>query len=95
MPIDPTRPYTTGEVAKICRFSQQTVIRLIDTERLKGYSIPGSKFRRVLGSNLLKFLSDNNMGELADLDPTPGPARSKPQSLESDPIHPREIAAAS
>ena len=38
--------YTTGEVADICKVSQQTVIRCFDSGKLKGFRVPGSRFRR-------------------------------------------------
>ena len=44
--------FTTGEAAKICKVSQQTIIRCFDSGQLKGYRIPGSKDRpRVIDSN--------------------------------------------
>ncbi|HUN81818.1 MAG TPA: response regulator [Phycisphaerae bacterium] len=51
--------YTTGEVAEICRISQQTVIRCFDNGRLKGYRVPGSKFRRIPRDSLLEFMKKN------------------------------------
>jgi excisionase family DNA binding protein len=48
--------YTTGEVADICNVSQQTVIRCFDGGRLKGYRVPGSKFRRIPRDALLEFM---------------------------------------
>ena len=37
---------TTGEAAEVCRVSQQTIIRCFDAGRLKGFRVPGSRFRR-------------------------------------------------
>lgn len=53
--------YTTGEVADICKISQQTVIRCFDSGRLKGFRVPGSKFRRVPRSELVRFMQANNI----------------------------------
>ena len=53
--------YTTGEVAEICKVSQQTVIRCFDSGRLGGFRIPGSKFRRIPRDALVKFMKDNGM----------------------------------
>jgi excisionase family DNA binding protein len=53
--------FTTGEVAEICKLSQQTVIRCFDRGELKGYRVPGSKFRRIPRESLLQFLKDNNL----------------------------------
>jgi excisionase family DNA binding protein len=39
--------YTTGEAARICRVSQQAVIRAFDTGRLKGFRFGGSRFRKI------------------------------------------------
>lgn len=51
--------FTTGEVAQICKVSQQTVIRCFDSGRLKGFRVPGSKFRRIPRENLLDFMKSN------------------------------------
>lgn len=53
--------YTTGEVAQICKISQQTVIRCFDSGRLKGFRVPGSKFRRVPRAELVRFMKENGI----------------------------------
>lgn len=53
--------FTTGEVAGICRISQQTVIRCFDTGRLRGYRVPGSRFRRIPRDSLLAFMRENGI----------------------------------
>ena len=53
--------YTTGEVAKICNLSQQTVIRCFDAGRVEGFRIPGSKFRRIPHDSLIKFMQSNDI----------------------------------
>ncbi len=53
--------FTTGEVAQICSISQQTVIRCFDSGRLKGFRVPGSKFRRIPKQNLVEFMNANNI----------------------------------
>ncbi len=53
--------YTTGEVAQICKISQQTVIRCFDSGRLKGFRVPGSKFRRIPRESLIAFMKNNNI----------------------------------
>jgi two-component system, OmpR family, response regulator len=53
--------FTTGEVAEICKISQQTVIRCFDTGRLRGFRVPGSKFRRVPRDALIAFMKTNNI----------------------------------
>jgi len=53
--------FTTGEVAEICQISQQTVIRCFDNGRLKGFRVPGSRFRRVPREALIQFMKDNGI----------------------------------
>ena len=53
--------FTTGEVADICKISQQTVIRCFDSGRLKGFRVPGSKFRRVPRAELIRFMKANDI----------------------------------
>ncbi len=53
--------YTTGEAAVICKVSQQTIIRCFDSGRLDGFRVPGSRFRRIPRSNLIKFMKENNI----------------------------------
>ncbi len=53
--------YTTGEVAEICRVSQQTVIRCFDNGKLKGFRVPGSRFRRIPRDNLVQFMKENGI----------------------------------
>lgn len=51
--------FTTGEVAQICKVSQQTVIRCFDSGRLKGFRVPGSRFRRIPRESLIAFMKAN------------------------------------
>lgn len=60
--------FTTGEVAKICSISQQTVIRCFDSGKLGGFRVPGSRFRRIPRTHLIKFMRENNI-PIQDLDP--------------------------
>jgi len=53
--------FTTGEVAEICKISQQTVIRCFDSGRLEGFRVPGSKFRRIPRHKLIKFMKGNDI----------------------------------
>jgi excisionase family DNA binding protein len=53
--------FTTGEAAKICKVSQQTIIRCFDNGQLKGFRVPGSKFRRIPREALYKFMKDNSI----------------------------------
>jgi excisionase family DNA binding protein len=53
--------FTTGEAAKICKVSQQTIIRCFDSGQLKGFRVPGSRFRRIPRDVLLKFMKENGI----------------------------------
>ena len=53
--------FTTGEAAEICKVSQQTIIRCFDSGRLKGFRVPGSRFRRIPREQLYSFMRDNGI----------------------------------
>src|SRR5688500_6914306 len=53
--------FTTGEAAKICKVSQQTIIRCFDSGQLKGFRVPGSRFRRIPRDALYRFMKDNSI----------------------------------
>jgi len=53
--------FTTGEAAELCNLSQQTIIRCFDSGRLRGFRIPGSKFRKIPRDSLLKFMKENSI----------------------------------
>ena len=53
--------FTTGEAAKICKVSQQTIIRCFDSGQLKGFRVPGSRFRRIPREHLFAFMKDNGI----------------------------------
>jgi excisionase family DNA binding protein len=53
--------FTTGEAAKICKVSQQTIIRCFDSGQLKGFRVPGSRFRRIPRDLLYNFMRDNGI----------------------------------
>jgi excisionase family DNA binding protein len=59
--------YSTGEAAKICRVSQQTIIRCFDSGKLNGFYVPGSRFRRIPRDSLSKFMKENGI-PLSNLD---------------------------
>lgn len=72
--------FTTGEAADICKVSQQTIIRCFDSGRLKGFRVPGSRFRRIPRDALVAFMKDNQI-------PTEGldSGRSKVLVVDDDP----------
>jgi excisionase family DNA binding protein len=53
--------FTTGEAAKICKVSQQTIIRCFDSGQLKGFRVPGSRFRRIPRDVLYRFMRENGI----------------------------------
>src|SRR5580704_13129306 len=53
--------FTTGEAAEICKVSQQTIIRCFDSGRLRGFRVPGSRFRRIPRDALIAFMKDNGI----------------------------------
>ena len=53
--------FTTGEAAELCKISQQTIIRCFDSGRLRGFRVPGSRFRRIPRDELMRFMRDNNI----------------------------------
>lgn len=55
------RVFTTGEAAKVCKVSQQTIIRCFDNGRLQGFRVPGSKFRRIPREELIRFMRANSI----------------------------------
>lgn len=48
--------FTTGEAAKLCKVSQQTIIRCFDSGDLQGFRVPGSRFRQIPREYLVKFM---------------------------------------
>ncbi|MCS7303979.1 MAG: response regulator [Thermoguttaceae bacterium] len=53
--------FTTGEAAKVCKVSQQTIIRCFDSGQLKGFRVPGSRFRRIPREQLYAFMRENGI----------------------------------
>jgi len=61
LPMATKTVFTTGEAAKICKVSQQTIIRCFDSGQLKGFRVPGSRFRRIPREQLFIFMRDNGI----------------------------------
>jgi two-component system, OmpR family, response regulator RpaA len=59
--------YTTGDVARLCQVTKRTVIKWIDSGQLRGYTIPGSRHRRVSADRLREFLSAYKMPDYTRL----------------------------
>jgi hypothetical protein len=51
----------TQEMSRILRCAPRTVAKLIDTGQLSGFKVPGSKTRRVLRSEFVRFCRAANM----------------------------------
>ncbi len=53
--------FTTGEAARLSNLSQQTIIRCFDNGSLKGFRVPGSRFRRIPRDLLFSFMKENGI----------------------------------
>src|SRR5438045_9594573 len=53
--------FTTGEAAAICKVSQTAFTRCFDSGRLRGFRVPGSRFRRIPRDALIAFMKDNGI----------------------------------
>ena len=53
--------YTTGEIARLCQVTKRTVIKWIDGGKLDGYTLPGSKHRRVSAESLQRFMKETHL----------------------------------
>lgn len=67
--------FTTGQCAKILRISPNTVGKLFDSGRLKGYRIPGAQDRRIPLEYLGRFIMENKfpieyLGRVSNKDET-------------------------
>ncbi len=61
--------HTTGDVARLCRVTKRTAIKWIDSGRLHGYRIPGSRHRRVSAADLAAFMREHGIPGYADVGP--------------------------
>lgn len=59
----------TGQIARLFQVCNATVIRWIDTGLLPGFSVPGSRHRRVLRSVALQFAVEHGLPHDALKDP--------------------------
>lgn len=53
--------YTTGEIAKLCNVTINTVVKWFETGVLKGYKLPSSGARRIKRTELLEFMRKHNI----------------------------------
>ena len=54
------KSFTTGNIARICRVTINTVVKWFDSGELKGYRIPSSRARRVKRKDLLAFMKKHD-----------------------------------
>lgn len=52
---------TTGQVAEAIGVGSRTAAKLIDSGRLKGWRIPGSRMRRVAREELVRFMAEHGI----------------------------------
>ena len=71
--------HTTGDVARICQVTKRTVIKWSDSGKLKGYTLPGSRHRRVSAESLQAFMKAHSIPDLA------GAARRRILIVDDDP----------
>ena len=58
---------TSGEIATYCDVNLRTVIRWIESGKLKGFKLPGRGNNRVLVSDFVSFLEHHNIPIPEDL----------------------------
>jgi len=60
------KAFTTGEVAKLCNVTINTVVKWFESGELKGYKLPSSGARRIPREELVKFMKKHGIptGEL-------------------------------
>ena len=59
--------FTTGQVARMFQVAPRTISKWFDTDRLRGYRLPGSQDRRIPKENLIKFCKDYGIPVPAEL----------------------------
>jgi excisionase family DNA binding protein len=53
--------FSTGEAAKLSGLSHSTIIRCFDAGLLRGFRVPGSRFRKVPRHALMEFMRTNGL----------------------------------
>ena len=54
----------TGEAARLCDVSINTVVRWIERGLLPAHTLPGSRFRRIMRADLEAFMREHGMEKL-------------------------------
>lgn len=78
----PEKIYTTYQIGKFCQVNIRTVIRWIETGKLKAYSTPGGH-RRVKWGDLITFLTQNRMPVPRELEEA---KKKKILVVDNDPV---------
>ncbi len=55
------RVFTTGEAARICKVSLQTIVRCFDAGHLKGFRTASAQRRRIPRHSLIEFMIDHGI----------------------------------
>lgn len=63
---------TTTQAARLCGLSHMTIIRHFDAGNIKGFRVPGSRFRRILREGLADFARRRGIALPTFFDPGPG-----------------------
>lgn len=58
-----TRIVSTGKIAKVLQCSPRLVAKWIDDGKLKGFTLPDSKHRRVMMTDLVDFAKGKGLPE--------------------------------
>ena len=64
---------TSGEIAEYCDVNLRTVIRWLESGKLKGFKLPGRGNNRVLINDFIDFLERHNMPIPDNLKPEASP----------------------
>ncbi|MHC4915363.1 MAG: response regulator [Planctomycetota bacterium] len=72
---------STLEAAKLLGICHMTVIRRFDAGDLKGFRVPGSRYRRILKTELADYARENGLPE-PDFGESPAPARPHDDSVK-------------
>ena len=53
--------YSPNQIAKFIEVSRTAIVKVFDSRHLKGFVIPGSKYRRIPTKCFLEFIVENNL----------------------------------
>lgn len=73
---------TTGQAGKLAGVGPHAVVKWINSGKLKAFTIPGSKHRRILKTEFDKFATENNLPCAPPPKPIPQPINHEPVGLQ-------------